>query len=141
MTAMFKAMKRAMLLMSAQKQGYNTYAKNKTWKAKPTEEKSALLRNYREEKVAEWEKYGDVAFLPPHWLTFLLCSLPMMVYFPNKKMTLDCLVPRLRSVDGNILKCILLISSARCRALVNNGKLDFCLALKLRGHSSFPCIC
>ena len=90
---MFKAMKRAMLLMSAQKQGYNTYAKNKTWKAKPTEEKSALLRNYREEKVAELEKYGDVAFLPPHWLTFLLCSLPMMVYFPNKKMTLDCLVP------------------------------------------------
>lgn len=93
MTAMFKAMKRSMLRMYAQNQGYNTMQKK--WKAQNTPDavKAQQMRDYRDEKIAKWEVEGDSYFLPDFWLAFLLCSLPMQMYLPNRKLWLDCLVP------------------------------------------------
>eukprot|EP01037_Dinobryon_pediforme_P018622 gene18622-18913_t len=70
MTAMFKAMKRSMLRMYAQNQGYNTMQKK--WKAQNTPDavKAQQMRDYRDEKIAKWE-----------------------MYLPNRKLWLDCLVP------------------------------------------------
>ena len=93
MTAMYVAVKRQLLLMYSQKQGHNTESRKPTWKNMTNEEKSTALKNARDKNFAKWDKLGDTFFLPDYWLTFLLCSLPMNVAFPNKKMTLDCLVP------------------------------------------------
>ena len=95
LTALYVAMKRQLLKIYAQEQGYNTLYKRAEWKNKTwsLEEKAAKLEAYREKKIKEWEEKGDTVYLPDYWLTFLLCSFPMNVHFPTKKMTLDCLVP------------------------------------------------
>jgi hypothetical protein len=95
MSAMYKAMKRQLLKVYAQHQGYNTLTHKKEWKEKllSDEQKADMLEDYRRGKIEEWERFGDKAYLPDAWLAFLLCSYPMEVYFPSKKMTLDCLVP------------------------------------------------
>jgi len=95
MSAMYKAMKRQLLKVYSQEQGYNTLHKKPEWKNAvwSLEEKAAKMEAYHEIKISEWEEKGDIAFVPDYWLTFLLCSYPMDVYFPGKKMTLDCLVP------------------------------------------------
>ena len=95
LTALYVAMKRQLCKVYAQEQGYNTLHKKTEWKDKiwSLEEKAAKLESYREKKIKEWEEKGDTVFLPDYWLTFLLCSFPMNVHFPTKKMTLDCLVP------------------------------------------------
>ena len=94
MTAMFKAMKKQLLKMDWQDQGHNTLSRKAEWKTTWSyEDKARKLEEYREKKFAEWEEHGDVAFLPDYWLTFQLCSLPVQVHYPNKKLTLDCLVP------------------------------------------------
>lgn len=93
MCAVFKAMKRQLLKVYTQHQGYNTLTHRKEWKTWSEEEKAQQMENYRKKRMDDWEKHGDRAYLPDAWLTFMLCSYPMEIYFPGRKMTLDCLVP------------------------------------------------
>ena len=95
MAAMYKAMKRQLLKVYSQEQGYNTLHKKPEWKDGiwSLEEKAAKMEEYRADKFADWESKGDLFFLPDFWLAFLLTSLPMTVYFPGKTMTLSCMVP------------------------------------------------
>ena len=95
MSGMYKAMKRQLLKVYAQEQGYNTLIKQSNWKdgSWSNEEKAQKIEIYRNKKLTEWETRGDHFFIPDYWLTFLLCSYPMEFQFPGKKMTLDCLVP------------------------------------------------
>ena len=94
MTAMFKAMKKQLLKMAWQEQGFNTLCKKPEWKnIWSFEDKAKKLEDYRDKKLGEWEQKGDSAHLPDYWLTFQLCSLPVQFHYPGKKMTLDCLVP------------------------------------------------
>jgi hypothetical protein len=90
MSAMYKAMKRQLLKVYSQEQGYNTLCRKNEWKTGvwSLEEKASKMEAYREKKISEWEEKGDIVFVPDYWLTFLLCSFPMEVYFPGKKMTL-----------------------------------------------------
>lgn len=94
-TAMYKAMKKQLLKVYSQHQGYNTLSHKKEWRERcfTDQEKAQRLEAYRKKKLEEWEKHGDRAFLPDGWLTFLLCSYPMRVFVPGRKLTLDCLVP------------------------------------------------
>jgi len=73
MTAMYRAMKRQLLKVYAQEQGYNTLSKKPEWKEGiwSLAEKAAKMESYREKKIAEWEDKGDIVFLPDYWLTFL----------------------------------------------------------------------
>lgn len=95
MTAMFKEMKRSLLRMYAQNQGYNTTQKQLKTHNTIVADKAQQMREYGEEKIAKWESDGDgdSYFFPDYWLAFLLCSLPMQMYFPRRKLWLDCLVP------------------------------------------------
>jgi hypothetical protein len=62
---MYKAMKRQLLKVYAQHQGYNTLTHKKEWKEKTIsdEQKAEMLEEYRRGKIEEWEKFGDKAYL------------------------------------------------------------------------------
>jgi len=93
MTAMYMAMKKQLLKVYAQQNGYNTLSRNNQWKNWTDEQKAKKMHAYRKKKLRAWESKGDRYYLPDYWLTFLLCSKPIAVIYPGQKLTLDCLVP------------------------------------------------
>jgi hypothetical protein len=95
MTAMFKAMKRQLLKVYSQMQGYNTLTHRKEWKGNmwDDEQKSHQLFIYRKKKLEMWERFGDKFYIPDCWLTFLLCSHPIKFFCPSKHLPLASLVP------------------------------------------------
>jgi hypothetical protein len=93
MSAVLRAMKKQLLKVYSQHQGFKTCNHRREWKEWSDLEKAKSIEAYRNKKMEDWERLGDRAYLPDAWLSFLLCSYPAQLFFPSKKMTLDCLVP------------------------------------------------